>query len=80
MKDLDFYYNFNLNKVLDNINLEILEGKIIVIVGESGSGKIILLKLLFRFYKLINGEIEVGGVLLDNIDLYCWCNSCGVVL
>lgn len=80
VKDLDFYYNPNLNKVLDNINLEIPEGKITAIVGESGSGKTTLLKLLLRFYKPTNGEIEVGGVPLDNIDLYRWRNSCGAVL
>ena len=80
IKNMSFQYNPNLNKVLDNINLTVPEGKITAIVGESGSGKTTLLKLLLRFYEPTQGEIEVGGIPLENIELFRWRNSCGAVL
>jgi len=80
IKNLDFYYNPNLNKVLDNINITIPEGKVTAIVGESGSGKTTLAKLLLRFYEPVNGEIEVGGLPLAHIDLHHWRDRCGTVL
>jgi len=80
IKNLDFYYNPNLDKVLDNINLTIPEGKVTAIVGESGSGKTTLVKLLMRFYEPVSGEIEIGGLPLTHIDLYHWRDKCGTVL
>jgi len=80
IKNLDFYYNPNFSKVLDNINLTIPEGKVTAIVGESGSGKTTLVKLLMRFYEPVAGEIEVGGLPLVHIDLYHWRDKCGTVL
>lgn len=80
LKDLDFYYNPNLEKVLENVNITIPEGKMTAIVGESGSGKTTLLKLLLRFYEPTEGEIEVGGYPLSGIDLHRWRSRCGAVL
>ncbi len=80
IRNLDFHYNPHLNKVLDNINLDIPQGKITAIVGESGSGKTTLLKLLLRFYEPTNGQIDVGNMPLEHIDLLRWRNSCGAVL
>lgn len=80
IRGLDFHYNPNLNKVLDNINLHVPEGKVTAIVGESGSGKTTLIKILLRFYDPTQGEIDIGGVPLDSIELYRWRNTCGAVL
>ena len=80
IRGLNFHYNPNLNKVLENINLDIPEGKVTAIVGESGSGKTTLVKLLLRFYEPTDGEIEIGGVPLESIELFRWRNSCGTVL
>ena len=48
---------FGKNKVLDNIDLSIPEGKITGIVGASGEGKSTVLKLIASFYKVTSGEI-----------------------
>lgn len=78
--NLHFQYNPNLNKVLEDINIEIPEGKVTAIVGESGSGKTTLLKLLLRFYTPSDGQIEVGGVSMEDIGLKKWRDRCGAVL
>lgn len=66
--------------VLQNINLEIPQGKTTAIVGMSGSGKTTILKLLLRFYEPNKGEIKVGGQLLSHIGFKRWRSSCGVVM
>jgi ATP-binding cassette subfamily B protein len=66
--------------VLEDINLEIAEGKVTAIVGASGSGKTTLLKLLLRFYKPTNGTIRLGNINLENISARIWRARCGAVM
>ncbi|GAA3977675.1 peptidase domain-containing ABC transporter [Mucilaginibacter dorajii] len=66
--------------VLDEINLQIPEGKTTAIVGMSGSGKTTLLKLLLRFYEPQKGEIKVGEQSIANISFKTWRAQCGVVM
>ena len=66
--------------VLDNINLEIPQGKITAIVGTSGSGKTTLVKLLLGFYPPVEGEIKIGEVSLKNINGKVWRQRCGAVM
>jgi len=48
---------FGKNVVLDNIDLEIPEGKITGIIGASGEGKSTILKMIASFYKPTKGKI-----------------------
>ncbi len=48
--------------VLDDINLEFLEGNIYGLFGRNGSGKSVLLKLICGFYVPTNGEILYDGI------------------
>jgi ATP-binding cassette subfamily B protein len=66
--------------VLQNINLDIPQGKTTAIVGMSGSGKTTILKLLLRFYEPEKGDIKVGEQSLTNIGFKAWRNHCGVVM
>ncbi|MEB0260874.1 MULTISPECIES: peptidase domain-containing ABC transporter [unclassified Mucilaginibacter] len=66
--------------VLDNINLEIPQGKTTAIVGMSGSGKTTILKLLLRFYVPEKGDIKIGGQSLASIGFKTWRAHCGVVM
>lgn len=77
---LDFTYNPHLKNILNNINITIPQGEVTAIVGESGSGKSTLLKLLLRFYTPTTGEIRIGNIPLESIDLSKWRNSCATVL
>lgn len=66
--------------VLNNLDLEIPEGKITAIVGSSGSGKTTLLKLLLRFYEPTEGRIKVGPTDLKFIPHGYWRSCCGTVM
>ena len=47
--------------VLENINIEILEGEIVTILGKSGCGKSTLLNLIAGFENSYGGEILLNG-------------------
>lgn len=74
--------------VLEQVNLDIPEGKTTAVVGVSGSGKTTLLKLLLKFYEQYEGDISVGSVTTDSghglrfkyISPAYWRKQCGAVL
>ena len=74
------YEGPNSPAVLENIDLDIPEGKITAIVGTSGSGKTTLIKLLLGFYKPEQGEIKVGDLSLEHVNGSFWRSQCGVVM
>ena len=47
--------------ILHDISFEIPAGKTVAVVGPSGSGKSTLARLLFRFYDVQQGQIQIGG-------------------
>lgn len=67
-KDLNFKYPKSEGIVLDNINLNIPNGKKVAFVGVSGSGKSTIIKLLLRMYDYTSGEINIGGKSLRDIN------------
>ncbi len=48
-------------KLIENLNLEVVSGKRVAIVGPTGCGKTTLINLLMRFYDVCQGEIIVEG-------------------
>ncbi len=66
--------------VLEDISLEIPNGKVTAIVGSSGSGKTTLIKMMLGFYKPEKGEIKIGINSLNNINGSFWRSKCGVVM
>ena len=67
-------------KTLQDINVKIPAGKVTAIVGASGSGKTTMIKLLLGYYPVMEGDITVGNVNIDNLDLKWWRQQCGVVM
>ena len=47
--------------ILHDISFEIPAGKTVAVVGPSGSGKSTLARLLFRFYDVQGGQIQIAG-------------------
>ena len=64
-KDVNFEYEKNENKILQNINIKIHGGKMTALVGHSGAGKSTILNLIPRFYDVSSGNIEI-----DNQSIY----------
>ena len=52
---------FGGHHVLNDVNLEIVEGETIVIIGRSGVGKSVLLKMIAGILEPDQGEIFVDG-------------------
>lgn len=52
---------FEHNKVLDNINLNLKQGKIYGFIGRNGSGKSVLFKIMCGFYQPTIGEVLCDG-------------------
>ncbi len=64
LKNLTKIFEINKNNntiALNNINLEIKEGELIIIKGASGSGKSTLLSLIASLSKPTNGEVIVDN-------------------
>lgn len=80
LENIHFQYTVNSPLVLRNVYLRIPENKITAIVGGSGSGKSTLLKLLVRLYKPTYGDIKIGGMNVNLINLRQWREMCGVVM
>ncbi|MBT3068386.1 ABC transporter ATP-binding protein/permease [Rhodoferax sp. U11-2br] len=47
--------------ILHDISFDIPAGKTVAVVGPSGSGKSTLARLLFRFYDVQQGQIQIAG-------------------
>ena len=54
-------------KVLANLNLQVLEGEFVYFIGRVGSGKSSLLKMLYAELPLLEGEGEVAGFDLGSL-------------
>lgn len=58
-EQVDFAYTNEM--ILENLDLNIPEKKILGICGKSGSGKSTILKLLMRFWDADNGRVVISG-------------------
>lgn len=59
IKNLDFSYG--IRKVLEDINIKIEKGKILVIVGENGSGKSTLSKIIMGLLEPDTGDVDINA-------------------
>ena len=63
-KNVTFRYG-NRSPALDHVSFTIPQGKKVALVGSSGSGKSTITKLLLKYYEPEEGEIQVGGINLN---------------
>ena len=71
--------NFENNKVLKNINIEINHGDRVVIIGPSGSGKSTLLRCMNLIGPPSEGEVYFDDVLLDDENICEYRKKIGMV-
>ena len=65
--------------ILKNFSLTVPSGKTIAIVGPSGAGKSTIGRLLFRFYDVVAGKIEIDGQDLRDVTQASLRSSIGIV-
>ncbi len=59
-KNVSFHYDES-RPILRDVSFTIEQGQKVAVVGPSGSGKSTLVRLLFRFYDVSEGTIEIDG-------------------
>lgn len=81
LSDVCFKYDIHaLRNTVENISFTIPEGKVTAVVGASGSGKTTLIKLILGYYPVSEGNISVGGIDINDINLQWWRRQCGAVM
>ena len=60
------------NLILDDINLEVHQGEVIVLVGPSGCGKSTMLRCINALEPIQGGEIKLNG---EKIDIFEWSDN-----
>ena len=67
-KNVSFKYPSRDTQVLKNLNIVINKSEVFAIVGMSGAGKTTLVDLLFKFFKVTDGEITIDGVNINDFN------------
>lgn len=65
--------------ILNQVNLRIQSGQKIALVGGSGGGKSTIVKLLLRFYDLIEGQITIDDQAIDQYNILQLRQNIGIV-
>ena len=68
LNNVSYLYPGSTYCAVNNINLEINKGEIVVIVGQNGSGKTTLSKLILGLIKPSFGGITANGKIMDEIE------------
>ncbi|MER5949205.1 betaine/proline/choline family ABC transporter ATP-binding protein [Streptomyces sp. NPDC001904] len=68
LENLSKIYPGNPNPAVDNVNMEIKAGELIIFVGPSGCGKSTTLKMINRLIEPSSGRIRIGGEDVTDMD------------
>lgn len=63
--------------VLENVSLSIREPGLYAFVGENGCGKTTILKLIMRYYRVVNGQIKLNDDCINDMSTLCVRSSIG---
>lgn len=61
IRDLEFSYDGDHQRVVDRLSLDLTKGSITAILGPNGAGKTTLIHLLLGMLKPLSGGIEING-------------------
>ena len=74
------YFAYDPRKpTLEDVNIDASAGQTIALVGETGAGKSSILKLIFRFYDISVGRIEIDGQDIRDVTLSSLRDVLGIV-
>lgn len=76
---VSFKYKNSSNLILNNVSLSIKPNTTVGIVGLTGSGKTTLINLIMGLIEPTNGQIAVGGKVLDETNMSSWQKNIGYV-
>ncbi len=71
-------FSFGAKTVLDNVQIEVPNGKFVALLGQNGAGKTTLFSIITGLYAAHGGEISIGGYDLRK-DIQAALGSIGVV-
>jgi ATP-binding cassette subfamily B protein len=78
LKNVSFGYHSN-RLVLNDINLIIEPYQTVALVGRSGSGKSTLVKLLFRYFEALTGQILIDDQDIRTLDISSYRHRLAIV-
>ena len=67
LRTVDLSVGYQKQKIVQNLTIEMPEGKIIGLIGPNGSGKSTFLKALARILQPLSGEVLLDAQNLQNI-------------
>ncbi|EDM25199.1 ABC transporter, ATP-binding protein [Lentisphaera araneosa HTCC2155] len=79
LKNLSFAYEGAELKALAQVNIRIKKGQMTALVGSSGSGKSTLADVVMGFHEIPQGDLLIGGVALQDLDLKSYREKIGYV-
>ena len=65
---VDFHYDSNEKKVLNDLNFQVHANETVAFVGKSGAGKTTIFNLLCKMYDIDNGMITIDGIDIRELD------------
>ncbi|KAI5462874.1 hypothetical protein BGZ63DRAFT_175644 [Mariannaea sp. PMI_226] len=65
--------------IIKNVSFHVPAGQTVAFVGATGAGKSTLIKLLDRFYDVVEGSIRIDGQDIRDVDLFSLRDRIGVV-
>jgi ATP-binding cassette subfamily B protein RaxB len=80
VRGLRYRYASQEPHVLDGVDFELAAGESVAIVGPSGCGKTTLMKVLLGILPATEGEIQLGGIPIDQLGLDVLRQMVGTVL
>ena len=78
-KNISFSYPGSDRKVLTEMSLDIPPESIVAVTGKSGCGKSTIIKLIMRLYEPTGGEITLGGIPIEKLELHSFRHKIGYV-
>lgn len=76
--NVDFAYDAR-KQIIKNVSFAAEGGQTVAFVGETGGGKSTMLKLLFRFYDVTNGSVQIDGQDIRSVTLASLRDALGLV-